>query len=82
MVLVVTYILVNGKAVEFFSCSRGVRQGGPLSPLLFCIAQNFLSREIMACYVGKIVHMFYCRGVSLPTHILYVNDVLIFCAGT
>ena len=76
-------ILVNGRAVGFFSCSRGVRQGDPLSPLLFCIAEEVLSREIsMACYAGKITPMFYCRGTSIPTHIWYADDVLIFCAGT
>lgn len=74
---------MNGKAVGFFNCSRGVRQGDPLSPLLFCIAEDVLSRAISrACYAGKIVPMFYCRGTSIPTHILYADDVLIFCVGT
>ena len=36
----------------------------------------------MACYARIIEPMFYCRGVSIPTHILYADDVLIFCAGT
>ena len=76
-------ILVNGKAVGFFSCSRGVRQGDPLSPLLFCIAEAVLSRALsLARNTGKIVPMSYSRGVSIPTHILYADDVMIFCAGT
>ena len=67
----------------FFSCSRGVRQGDPLSPLLLCIAEEVLSRAIsIASHAGKIVPRFYCRGASIPTHILYADDVLIFCAGT
>lgn len=30
---------------------------------------------------GTLVPMSYCRGVSLPTHILYTDDVLICCIG-
>jgi len=76
-------VLVNGKAVGFFSCSRGVRQGDPLSPLLVCIAEEVLSRALsMATAVGRITPMTYCRGVAFPTHILYANDVMIFCTGT
>jgi len=42
-----------------------------------------LSRALsMASNVGRITPMSYCRGVSLPTHILYADDVLIFCTGT
>jgi len=76
-------ILMNGEAEGFFSCSHGVRQEDPLTSLLFCIAEEVLCRAIsMACYAGKIVPMFYCRGFSLPTHILHADDVLIFFVGT
>jgi nitrogen regulatory protein PII-like uncharacterized protein len=36
----------NGHASEFFQPSRGVRQGCPLSPLLFVIAVEFLALSI------------------------------------
>ncbi len=76
-------VLVNGKVVGFFSCSCGVRQGDPLSPLLFCLAEEVLSRALsIASTTGQLTPMSYCRGVSLPTHILYADDVLIFCIGT
>lgn len=76
-------VLVNGKVVGFFSCTRGVRQGDPLSPLLFCLAEEVLSRAItMAVSSRRLLPMSYCRCISLPTHILYADNVLIFCTGT
>lgn len=51
----------------------------PPPPPLFCPAEEVLSRAIsMARSSGKIVHMSYSRGVSLLTHILYADDVMIF----
>jgi len=75
-------ILVNGKAVGFFSFSRGVRQGDPLSPLLFCLAEEVLSRAITASTNrGRIIPISYCRGNNFPMHVLYADDVMIFCIG-
>lgn len=75
-------VLVKGKAVGYFLCTRGVRHGDPLFPLLFCLAEEVLSRALtMAHDSGHLVPMPYCRGMSLPTHVLYADDIPSFCKG-
>ena len=75
-------ILVNGTLRGFFSCNIGVRQGDPLSPLLFCLAEEALSRDILNLREQGSV-----RGISSPrpssssSHALYADDIFIFVCG-
>ena len=39
-------ILINGTPCGFFESSRGIRQGDPLSPLLFVIVMNAFSKML------------------------------------
>lgn len=76
-------ISVNGNAAGFFSCSRGVRQGDPLSPLFFCLAEEVLSRGLTKLVTsGKLSLMTGSRGTHVPSHVLYADDIMIFCKGT
>ncbi|KAK9275492.1 hypothetical protein L1049_022759 [Liquidambar formosana] len=63
--------------------SRGVRQGNPLSPLLFCLAEEVLSKAIhQLVLTKKLLPISSPRGGLAPTHLLYADDVLIFCRGS
>ncbi|KAK2416760.1 hypothetical protein QL285_039127 [Trifolium repens] len=75
-------ISINGKLHDYFSCKRGVRQGDPLSPLLFCIAEDVLSRNISKLVVdGKLKLSKGSRNVHIPSHCLYADDILVYCTG-
>jgi len=68
--------------VDFFPCSRGVRQGDHLSPLLFCLPEEVLSRGISKLVNDKkILHMASPQGYLTPYHILYVDEIFVLCRG-
>lgn len=74
---------VNGHSVGYMACKRGVRQGDPLSPLLFCLAEDVLSRSISFFMdSNQMQHMAGPKGFKTPSHILYADDIMVFCKGT
>ena len=74
-------ILINVTPTGFFQTSIGIIQGFSLSPLLFLLVIEGLSRLISASKdEGKI------KGIKLSssiviTHLLYVKDVVLFGNG-
>ncbi|XP_057779904.1 uncharacterized protein LOC130998505 [Salvia miltiorrhiza] len=73
-------ISVLFKQHGFFSCSRGVRQGDHLSPILFALAEEVLSHLLLdAADKGFIGRMRMFRSLLFPSHLLYADDVLLFC---
>ncbi|XP_042964506.1 uncharacterized protein LOC122298703 [Carya illinoinensis] len=74
-------IMLNGCSKGFFQASRGVRQGDPLSPYLFILSQELLSRMLHQKFSHGIVKPFHPGGGTLVTHLLYADDVLIFTNG-
>ncbi|KAL6225674.1 hypothetical protein ACLB2K_004523 [Fragaria x ananassa] len=73
---------INGRSVGFFSYGRGVRQGDPLSPLLFCLAEEALSRGLSHLMNSRQLHPISSpRGTCAPSHALFADDIIVFCRG-
>ncbi|KAL6536656.1 hypothetical protein OROMI_026237 [Orobanche minor] len=75
-------ILVNSQSAGFFKSDRGIRQGDPLSPLIFAIAADYFSRSIDKMF-DKNPTMFYKIKKKVKiTHLAYADDILIFLNAT
>jgi hypothetical protein len=76
-------VLVNGEPAGYFNSSRGIRQGDPLSPLLFVLVMEALSSMMVEAENRGLVAGFSIGPANNSglrvTHLLFADDTLIFC---
>lgn len=73
-------VLVNGSPAGFFSSSRGLKQGDPISPALFTILSDLLSRMLSNAEAsGKISGIKISRTSPRISHLMYAEDLVIYC---
>ena len=75
-------VLINGGPEGFFGSSRGIRQGDSLSPLLFVIVMEALTRMMSKAVEGGLLSGFQVGSMDSHlvrvSHLLFTNDTLIF----
>jgi retron-type reverse transcriptase len=71
-------VLLNGVPGRKFHCKRGVRQGDPLSPLIFVLAADLLQSAINKAVRDHIIHAPFSPdyGMDFPV-IQYADDTII-----
>ena len=70
-------LMINGYPTPPFQAKRGLRQGDPLSPLLFVIGMEYLSRSLKSVEDRYGFHP-QCRRTKL-THLCFADDLMLFC---
>ena len=69
---------MNGIPANFFQASRGLRQGCSLSPFLYILMVDSLSRKLIAGKnVGIILGIISAVGVEAIKHALFADDTLL-----
>jgi len=72
-----TVVLINVSPTDFFKIFHGLRQGCPLSPLLFLLVVECLSRLMKKVVDDGTFHGLKVAISIYVSHLLFVDDVLI-----
>ncbi|CAK8567230.1 unnamed protein product [Lathyrus sativus] len=72
---------INGKYTDKINARRGIRQGDPLSPFLFVIIMEYLSRLLFRMQKNPdFNHHVKCERLQI-THLTFADDLLLFSRG-
>lgn len=73
---------VNGNLKGYFKYKQGMKQEDSLSHLLFCLAEEVLSKGILDLVSKNCLKLISAsRNYLVPSRIFYVDDITIFYKG-
>nr|CAD1842710.1 unnamed protein product [Ananas comosus var. bracteatus] len=76
-----TSVILNGTPGRIFSCKRGLRQGDPLSPLLFILCVDVLFRLLQIATIARLLPDLRIENARLHT-LQFADDLIIFFDGS
>ena len=72
-------VLVSGNAKGWVKATRGLRQGDPLSPFLFTIVADVLSRMLLRAEERSLLEGFRVgRNGTRVSHLQFADDTIFF----
>ncbi|XP_062080401.1 uncharacterized protein LOC133785161 [Humulus lupulus] len=75
-------LLMNGRAQGSFKGEKGLRQGDPMSPLLFVLIMEYLTRSLqLAAHNSTFRFHPMCKSLKL-LNLCFADDLILFCKGT
>ena len=83
---IASFSKLNGTPHGFFRNSMGLRQGDPLSPYLFVITMEAISRLVETAVEGGYLTSYSVEGRGgegiKVSHLLFADDTLVFCEAS
>ncbi|KAG7541208.1 Reverse transcriptase zinc-binding domain [Arabidopsis thaliana x Arabidopsis arenosa] len=74
-------ISINGELAGFFPGKKGIRQGDPISPYLFILVMEVLSKLLDAAASNGHFRLHPLCSSPRVTHLLFADDLLVFNDG-
>ncbi|XP_062075097.1 uncharacterized protein LOC133779116 [Humulus lupulus] len=76
------FLLMNGRVQGKFKGEKGLRQGDPISPLLFVLIMEYLTRSLqLAALDTSFRYDPMCKILNLLS-LCFADDLLLFCKGS
>ncbi|XP_062075598.1 uncharacterized protein LOC133779683 [Humulus lupulus] len=75
-------LLMNGRVQGKFKGKKGLRQGDPMSPLLFVLIMEYLTRRLQLAALDPSFRFHPMCKILKLINLCFADDLILFCKGT